>query len=450
MSVDSEEPDDVSLAIGELHELALYRFAESVAVLDAEVDPFADEIPGAWNDAELESNLHEYARDVRAGFAALENHRHLRSVRFDHSFYHEGSLGGGGGGGTLDAREHVETEEELSEPSYWRWRRRPGNEAIARDFERLFHVVLPNHATLDMLEFLDCPAASPRIVPIFLSGMTTTKRWSGLHFRNSWMCEAACHALAEVLARGVRIQRLTLEFCHLSQRLCQVICDAAADNSHVRALTVVDEHAGPFHNGALRKLLHSPTSGLQELEIGAGDWEWEIDHRSPDGRFQLFRARSAERRGDDDDELTGLLTLLRTNVGVQALTLRYEIPPGRLAIVMDLVRTYNFSLHRLVLTHAPVHEQLDINRILESNGHVRQDWARLQDPAAPHTALPTLLPEAMARIGRFPTLAFRFLRDPGNAAILSGLAEQGHRRDGHLAGRRGGKRPRTRPQRYEP
>jgi hypothetical protein len=448
MSVDSEPPD-VSLEIAELHELALYRFAGSVAVLDAEVDPFADEIPGEWNDADLESNLQEYARDVRAGFAALEDHRHLRTVRFDHSFYHEGSLGGGGG--TLGAREYVETEEELSWPSYWRWRRRPGNEAIARDFERLFRVVLPNHPTLDTVEFLDCPAASPRIVPTFLSGMNATKRWSGLHFRNGWMCEAACHALAEALARGVRIERLTLEFCHLSQRLCQRICDAAAGNSHVRALTLVDEHAGPFHNGALRKLLHSPSSGLQELEIGAGDWEWEIDHRSPDGRFQLFRARLAERHGDDD-ELTGLLTLLRTNVGLQALTLRYEIPPGRLAIVVDLVRTYNFSLHRLVLTHAPDYEQLGINRILESNGRVRQDWVRLQDQAAPHTALPALLPEALARIGRFPTLVFRFLRDPGNAAILSGLAEQGHRRKGPRAGRlrRRGKRPRTRPQRYEP
>jgi hypothetical protein len=177
------------------------------------------------------------------------------------------------------------------------------------------------------------------------------------------------------------------------------------------------------------------------------DWEWEIDRRSPDGRFQLFRARSAERRGDDDDELTGLLTLLRTNVGVQALTLRYEIAPSRLANVMDLVRTYNFSLRRLVLTHAPEHEQLGINRILEGNEHVRQDWDRLQDRAAPHTAHPKVLPEAIARIGRFPTLVFRFLRDPGSAAILWGLAEQGP-----LAGRlrRGGKRPRTRPQRYEP
>jgi hypothetical protein len=237
----------------------------------------------------------------------------------------------------------------------------------------------------------------------------------------------------------------------LSQRLCQRICDAAADNSHLRALTLVDERGGPFRNGALRKLLHSPnSSGLQELEIGAGDWEWEIDHRSPDGRFQLFRARSAERRGDDD-ELTGLLTLLRTNVGLEVLTLRYEIPPSRLVIVMELVRTYNFSLRRLVLTHAPEYEQLGINRILESNVRVRQDWARLQDPASPHTALPALLPEAIARIGQFPTLVFRFLRDPGNAAILSGLAEQGHRKEpraGRL--RRGGKRTRTRPQRYEP
>jgi hypothetical protein len=226
--------------------------------------------------------------------------------------------------------------------------------------------------------------------------------------------------------------------CTLSQNQCQQICDAVADNRHVRTLTLREADATPFHKGALRKLLHNPTSGLTELDIGATT-SWEST------------------QGDDDDlnndELASLVGLLRTNVGLECLTVRNVTRPSHFGMVRDLVHTYHVSLRSLVLSDAPAHEQRLVDSLLEGNRRVRRHWRRKQTADAPHLRQPNVLPETVSRIGRFPTLIFRFLREPGNAAILSGLMKQGPSAAGLLRRRqrlRRGKRNRSRPERYEP
>jgi hypothetical protein len=49
----------------------------------------------------------------------------------------------------------------------------------------MFHIVLPNHPTVEAVEFAECKRAPPRIIPTFLDGLSPRKRWAGLHFRNS-------------------------------------------------------------------------------------------------------------------------------------------------------------------------------------------------------------------------------------------------------------------------
>jgi hypothetical protein len=89
-------------------------------------------------------------------------------------------------------------------------------------------------------------------------------------------------------------------------------CDAIAANTTntcASSQTLVDEDAQPFHNGALRRqLLHSTTAGLKELDIGLTEWESEVEYEAPNG-FRIYKSREVERQGDDDDELTGLLTI---------------------------------------------------------------------------------------------------------------------------------------------
>lgn len=119
------------------------------------------------------------------------------------------------------------------------------------------------------------------------------------------------------------------------------------------------------------------------------------------------------------------------------------------------MHTYNFTLRRLVLPHVVEHEQqLVIDSVVESIGRVRQDYQRLQHEWAPHVGQHKVLPEAMARINRFPTLLHRLLREPGNAAILSSLMEQEGRRRRHRPPHEGrsaglGKRPRSKPQPFD-
>jgi hypothetical protein len=393
-----------------------------------EVDPLTGrEALPSWTDDDVDGFMEEYTLNVRTGIEALENHRHIRNLRLDYSFLNGASI----------ANNNNNTIA-LEETNYWRWRRRPGNGALARDVERLFQGVLPNHPTLESFEFVDCFRVPSPVVSTLVRALLLppNKRLAGLHFRGSPLCAASCHSLAEALRQNLWIERLTLVRCQLSRNQCRQICDAVADNRHVRALTLREADAAPFHKGALRKLLHNPTSGLTELDIGATT-SWE-----------------STQEGDDDshdDELARLVGLLRTNVGLECLTVRNVTRPSHCDVVRDLVHTHHFSLRSLVLSDAPAHEQRLVDSLLECNRRVRRCWNRIQTADAPHIRQHKVLPETVSRIGRFPTLIFRFLREPGNAAVLSGLMEQGPSAAELLRRRRRrGKRNRSRPERYEP
>jgi hypothetical protein len=415
-----------TLQLGALPALADDPRAESVAVWGFEVDPLTGrEALPSWTDDDVDGFMEEYALNVRTGIEALENHRHIRNLRLDYSFLNGASIANS----SIIARE---------ETNYWRWRRRPGNGALARDVERLFQGVLPNHRTLESFEFVDCFHVPSPVVSTLVRALLLppNKRRTGLHFRGSPLGEASCRALAEALRQNLWIERLTLVRCQLSRNHCRQICDAVADNRHVRTLTLREADATPFHKGALRKLLHSPNASLKELDIGATT-SWESTQGDDDE--------------SNDDELARLVGLLRTNVGLEGLTVRNVTRPSHCGTVRDLVHTYHFSLRSLVLSDAPAHEQRLVDSLLEGNRRVRRCWNRIQTADAPHLVQPKVLPETVSRIGRFPTLIFRFLREPGNAAILSGLVEQGPSAAGLLRrSLRRGKRNRSRPERYEP
>jgi hypothetical protein len=91
-------------------------------------------------------------------------------------------------------------------------------------------------------------------------------------------------------------------------------------------------------------------------------------------------------------------------------------------LVKELVTTYNITLRWLLIspglppTPHPLHES--ILDLLRRNEHLRTAKAKLQ--MQHYRVAPDLLPEAMERFGRVPTLLYRLVRR-GN---LESLAEQ--------------------------
>jgi hypothetical protein len=438
-----DDDDPVVVKLVALHHLAEYPRAESVAVWGVEADPLAadDDVLVVRSSPFVVEYMADYARDVQAGIEALENHRHIRNLRLDYSFVNGASIRAATTatthGGNYRRRHEEEEAEGVVQSLYWKWRRRPGNGALARDVERLFRGVLPNHPTLESLEFVDCFQVPSPIVSTLLSGLPPRKRLAGLHFRKCSLCDASCQALAEALRRDAWIERLTIAHCRLSQTSCRHICDAVAENRHVRAFALVEEHATPLPASALHRLLRSPCAALKELDIEVSFERYET----------RFKNQAATESPSESDELTRLLALLRTNGGLKDLTVRNVILPSRVPMFRELVQTHNFSLRRLELPNAPEYDRLVINRIVESNGRVRVDWGRIQTALAPHKAQNKVLPEAISRVGRFPTLLFRLLREPDNAAILTGLLEQGRRHEKSFEGRSRRRGKRTRPSR---
>jgi hypothetical protein len=220
--------------------------------------------------------------------------------------------------------------------------------------------------------------------------------------------KASCHALAEALRRNVRIESLTIERCRLRRETCQRMRrHCRQHNQHVRVLTELGRRCRPTlpQRGIATAAAQHPCR-----TEGAGHWSHGMgiggrvrgaqrlsDLQVPRGGEEGRRRRRADGAAHN---------LLRTNVGLEGLTLRSKIPPSRVPILRDLVRTYHFSLQRLVLPDAPEHEQLINNRIVESNARVRRDWVRLQTAVAPRIVQHKVLPETTSRIGRFPNLLF--------------------------------------------
>jgi hypothetical protein len=440
---DGDGDDDAAVVrLVALHNLADHPRAESVAAWGVELDPLAadDDVLVVRSDPFVVEYMADYARDLQAGIGTLEHHRRIRNLRLDYSFVNGASIRAASAatttttthGGNYHRRHEEEEAEGVVQSLYWKWRRRPGNGALARDVERLFRVVLPNHPTLESLEFVDCFQVPSPIVSTFLSGLPPRKRLAGLHFHKCSLCETSCQALAEALRRDAWIERLTIAHCRLSQESCRHICDAVAENRHVRAFALVEEHATPLPASALHRLLRSHCAALKELDI-------EVSFERYETRSE---AQAATESPSESDELTRLLALLRTNGGLKDLTVRNVILPSRVPMFRELVQTYNFSLRRLELPHAPEYDRLLINRIVESNGRVREDWGRIQAARAPHKAQNKALPEAISRVG-----LFRLLREPDNASILTGLLEQGRRHGKSFEGRSRRRGKRTRPSR---
>jgi hypothetical protein len=284
------------------------------------------------------------------------------------------------------------------------------------DLDRLFGAVLPSLLPrLDLLILGSCEVHPRWLRRLLLSaepadvsnnsGMDSPGRGLRLHLIDTPLSYDACRALARGVRRGA-LGRLTVRSARLDASSCKVLVRAAFASAPSmsrlkaftleqcpRTLTLTDDTWSGGEGGRAPSSLSS-LSPLRSLAVGAG---WTAGG------------------------LAELLRQLRTNASLEALELRRAVAKGALfAPLRELLATYNFTLARVEVRVSgwPEDRRSQIAALLRRNERVRAAHGRLRRRGY-RVDEPSLWPIVLERIGAFPTLVHRFLRQGGNAAALS-------------------------------
>jgi hypothetical protein len=209
----------------------------------------------------------------------------------------------------------------------------------------------------------------------------------------------------------------------LDPESCKMVCRAVSNNKNLRVLRISVKE--PIAADTLYNVAAS-SSSLKKLYVA--------------GSFS-------------DAGVARLAQHLRTNTTLT--TLHLSLPPtttGRpspgcldaFAPIAQVLDAHNITLENVTLDRATPGSDVAgrIHRLLLRNRRIRQALVCLQ-PRAYHVSPPGLVPAALGRVSRFPTLLYRFLRQ-GNWSELSGrllLRRHGGSEHGRkMRGRRMGSR----------
>lgn len=217
--------------------------------------------------------------------------------------------------------------------------------------------------------------------------------------------QCASRTLRRPSANNVRLRELRLNGIGLDLDSYRAICEGAASNPHLQFLSL---RGNPMNVAAIRHVLFcSPSSSLRQLDISNADW--------PPGAFE---------------EITHLL---RTNVVVDSFRCSI-VDEGYLTVLLDLVSTYNFTIVDLPV--GPPYWSNDVRRRIDMtvyyNHETRESYRRIREQVprvVGEERRLALWPEAIARIGHFPTLVYRLLKHGDNAAaVVECILRRGRRR----------------------
>jgi hypothetical protein len=200
-----------------------------------------------------------------------------------------------------------------------------------------------------------------------------------------------------MIRRNALIECVTLVRCGLDAAGCKRICDSVVGNEHLLLLSIWGELGMDTLVEALGE-----KSQLRELYFTAN---WTVE------------------------AFVALIERLKTNTVLEVLVLGAEdVFPSSMPfnLLEDLLTAHNITLQQFAIRQwAGTDDELafypatvPIRALLRRNASLRAADAQLQ--TLQYIIAPDLLPEAMERVGRVPTLLYRLLRR-GN---LDALAEQ--------------------------
>jgi hypothetical protein len=277
---------------------------------------------------------------------------------------------------------------------------------IERHFERLYCSVLPRHASLRSVSLSWCgiPASYLRRM-LMPAGPSSSSSIQQLSLYDCYLEPRgeAVRALAEALGRhgSAPLTELGIARCSLNSNECRLLFDGASESRTLASLSIVETEHLRVRACTLERAVVGFNSSLRTLRVAAKRW-----------------TRSG---------IASVVRLLRTNDALESLDVSGE-RSGELHahIRTDLLSTYNFSL-RYVPGAAEPEQQVEMDRLLDLNVRVRQDYDRLQGDEVPRVGSRVLLcEEAFARLSRFPTLLQRLLRQGGYGIALAEQCLQQH------------------------
>jgi hypothetical protein len=274
----------------------------------------------------------------------------------------------------------------------------PGRRQVEELLVRLFSDVLPNHRSLDgTIKFRKCSSANIELFAAAFPSPNRTRPLRFLHFDDVELQPSCVEAVASMIRRNARIGCVNFVRCGLDAGGCKRICDSVVSNEHLRSLSIWGEIAVDTVVEALGE-----KSQLRQLLFTA-DWSVEA--------------------------FVALIERLKTNTVLKVLVLSAvdAFPSSMpLNLLEDLLTTHNITLQHVAIQQwAGTDDGLafhpatvPIRALLQRNASLRAADAQLQTQQ--YSIAPDLLPEAIERVGRVPTLLYRLLRR-GN---LDALAEQ--------------------------
>jgi hypothetical protein len=266
-----------------------------------------------------------------------------------------------------------------------------------RDLEQMFGTVLPNLACLNALGI-----KNSRLQPRFLNSFAESAARNPAFSLDSLTIvatplDAECGRILQsmLLQRNVRVRELSLRRCGLDADGWRLVCEGAAANRHLEHLVLKDDVVLP-PGSAVAAL--GPESTLSKLRAAPRLWT---------------------RRA-----FVELVEALRVNTALHEISLSQKggFKPAHADLVLNLLRTYNFTLRNVYLVPRKdgtgSHEG-PIGALLRRNAGVRRAVEHLgaSDYRVPRRAA---WPLALQEVSTIPTLLYRFVRR-GN---VDALAEQ--------------------------
>lgn len=254
------------------------------------------------------------------------------------------------------------------------------------DFERLFGHVLPHHASMTDLAVKAKSILQPRFLNSFAESATLHPAFSlqSLTIVATPLDAECSRILKTMLQHNVRLRELSLRRYGLDADGWRLVCEGAAANRHLDLLDLKDNIELP--TGTVLAALGSPST-LSKIHVAPRIWT----RRAFGEIVQALRVNAA---------LTEVFLAQRCG---------FQPAP---AVVLDLLRTYNFTLRSVRVVHGkdgtPTHEG-PIEDMLRRNDGVRRTVEHL---GASNYRVPRLAawPLALQELVTIPTLLYRFVR----------------------------------------
>jgi hypothetical protein len=306
----------------------------SVGVMYLATDSLPEDERALWGDGQ---NAYAFRRFV----AALERHRSVEELRFDHCRFCRADP-------TELDDDHDDDDDDDEDDDGETWQ--PPVEVVrlcGEDVDRLFAAILPNHPSIGTLQFVHC-RIHPRHITSLLSGLRSPASdppvaaasslaqrrqvpLASLDFISTDLSHGGggWEAVAAGIGAGARLRRIHIDYgAGLTKETCRLLGSAVASNACVDELVVRQRDAGVVLDAdCLGPVLAGPTS-IRALTVASDQG----------GTGQADAAETAD-----------WLPLLRTCEVLENLTIAVPLFPDQAETLLEALRTYNFTLQHVGL-----------------------------------------------------------------------------------------------------